>query len=331
MPIDESNRIAGDVPCAKCGYNLRGQPADALCPECGAHVSDALDPRFLRFADPAWIKTAMEALVWMIVATFWAVVFCLTSMFGVNVLWYAELAGTSLHDLISQAMLGAVVVRILMLARSRFRRVAFVVPVAIVLFVIFWFVQAIFHLTIFRLGQPWMMALGACIVAAGMPARERRRLRFWWVLFMLLTPLWQVSWVWSGQWRLLHLLPHSVLCVATILLYRRMAEIAGRVPDGRLVVHAWIVCGLAVAAMSLLLFGMLLAAWLDVSASTPPSWLNTTSSYASEISFVLYTVASVWELWVLGWFWMRLRQAARAVVGSEGAIPGPVRSEADSP
>jgi hypothetical protein len=63
----------------------------------------------------------------------------------------------------------------------------------------------------YRLGQPWMMAMGACFVAAGDLPRERRRLRFWWILFMVLTPIWQSGWGGSLFWRLAQLLPYATL------------------------------------------------------------------------------------------------------------------------
>jgi hypothetical protein len=37
-------RVAGDLPCAGCGYNLREAQAAGVCPECGAHVRDSLAP-----------------------------------------------------------------------------------------------------------------------------------------------------------------------------------------------------------------------------------------------------------------------------------------------
>ena len=47
----QSTQITYDVPCIRCGYNVRGLSYDHLCPECGkpiettvsAYVSDAVD------------------------------------------------------------------------------------------------------------------------------------------------------------------------------------------------------------------------------------------------------------------------------------------------
>lgn len=55
--------IENDLPCARCGYNLRAQAQDGACPECGAPVAEALanplyigDPRRVR-----WIRSGLWA------------------------------------------------------------------------------------------------------------------------------------------------------------------------------------------------------------------------------------------------------------------------------
>jgi len=51
--LDDSGRIAIDVPCVQCEYNLRGLlPADR-CPECSHDCEPSLDPNMLRFSRPA--------------------------------------------------------------------------------------------------------------------------------------------------------------------------------------------------------------------------------------------------------------------------------------
>ena len=43
MPlVMESGKIESDLPCRKCGYNLRGLPIDHLCPECGESTLDTI-------------------------------------------------------------------------------------------------------------------------------------------------------------------------------------------------------------------------------------------------------------------------------------------------
>ena len=48
--------IACDVPCQRCGYNLRGLRREGRCPECGGPVKVSLLGERLRFADPIWLK-----------------------------------------------------------------------------------------------------------------------------------------------------------------------------------------------------------------------------------------------------------------------------------
>lgn len=50
---DNDGRIAIDIPCARCGYNLRSLSAGGLCPECGSPVRDS-EPLHLR--SPKWLS-----------------------------------------------------------------------------------------------------------------------------------------------------------------------------------------------------------------------------------------------------------------------------------
>jgi hypothetical protein len=47
--------IETDLPCAICGYNLRGLASDANCPECGQAVARTFMPDLQR-SDPAWLR-----------------------------------------------------------------------------------------------------------------------------------------------------------------------------------------------------------------------------------------------------------------------------------
>lgn len=56
-----------DVPCVRCGYNLRGLTPDTRCPECGTAVNQSLQGNFLRFADPDWLgrlQTGTSLKLW---------------------------------------------------------------------------------------------------------------------------------------------------------------------------------------------------------------------------------------------------------------------------
>ena len=49
--------IAQDVPCRKCGYNLRGLTPSMRCPECGTAVGYSFQGDLLRFCNPEWVDT----------------------------------------------------------------------------------------------------------------------------------------------------------------------------------------------------------------------------------------------------------------------------------
>lgn len=51
-----ADEVATDLPCARCGYNLRGLWANHNCPECGTRIELSLQGNLLRFADPEWLK-----------------------------------------------------------------------------------------------------------------------------------------------------------------------------------------------------------------------------------------------------------------------------------
>lgn len=40
--LDAQDALAQDVPCLRCGYNLRGLNVDGQCPECGARIRRTL-------------------------------------------------------------------------------------------------------------------------------------------------------------------------------------------------------------------------------------------------------------------------------------------------
>lgn len=69
----ESGRIDTDesaaTTCIVCGYDLRAQPPEGKCPECGTDVERSLHGDWLRYADRSWVQTVARGLGW----TWWGV------------------------------------------------------------------------------------------------------------------------------------------------------------------------------------------------------------------------------------------------------------------
>ena len=78
--------ITIDLPCARCGYNLRGLRADHLCPECGTPIERSLIGNLLRFADPEWLaklRLGIALRLWnLLVAAFLGVGAVIAQFFG---------------------------------------------------------------------------------------------------------------------------------------------------------------------------------------------------------------------------------------------------------
>lgn len=63
--------IEADMPCMRCGYNLRSLQSDAICPECATPVQHTIRYRWLPFADPVWLKRLRRgatSVLWLILA-----------------------------------------------------------------------------------------------------------------------------------------------------------------------------------------------------------------------------------------------------------------------
>lgn len=60
--LDGEGRIAGDLACLRCGYNLRLLGREALCPECGVGVERTIRGDLLRYSDAAWLRGVADGL-----------------------------------------------------------------------------------------------------------------------------------------------------------------------------------------------------------------------------------------------------------------------------
>ena len=63
-------RVAADLSCRRCQYNLRGMALGGLCPECGVPVALSIGDDLLCHAEPAWIDTVRRGVM----VLFWTTV-----------------------------------------------------------------------------------------------------------------------------------------------------------------------------------------------------------------------------------------------------------------
>ncbi|MBK8914294.1 MAG: hypothetical protein IPM64_06770 [Phycisphaerales bacterium] len=54
LAVDSQGRVAGDMACWGCRYNLRMTPAEGLCPECGMSVKDSIRGQRAAMHRGAW-------------------------------------------------------------------------------------------------------------------------------------------------------------------------------------------------------------------------------------------------------------------------------------
>lgn len=65
---DADGRIDMDLPCRKCGYNLRTLHDDRNCPECGASVYESARLSRLCGYDQAWLRRLARSTTWLQIA-----------------------------------------------------------------------------------------------------------------------------------------------------------------------------------------------------------------------------------------------------------------------
>jgi hypothetical protein len=65
--LDGTGTVKSDIPCRKCGYNLRGLNSLGRCPECGTPVGLSVQGDLLRFADPNWLMTLRKGVNFILI------------------------------------------------------------------------------------------------------------------------------------------------------------------------------------------------------------------------------------------------------------------------
>ena len=60
--------VEADLNCVACGYNLRMQPVDGRCPECGATIRHTITFPHLARSAPRWLVSLLDSVTVMLVA-----------------------------------------------------------------------------------------------------------------------------------------------------------------------------------------------------------------------------------------------------------------------
>ena len=69
IPVAPDAHVTDDLPCLKCGYNLRSLPVTADCPECGTSVHESARLAWLSQHEPKWLRKLSRATIWIGIAT----------------------------------------------------------------------------------------------------------------------------------------------------------------------------------------------------------------------------------------------------------------------
>ncbi len=68
---DANDRLAADVHCVSCGYNLRGLKRSGVCGECGVPIKYSLAGSYLSCADPVWLNRLRTGAACLALALPW--------------------------------------------------------------------------------------------------------------------------------------------------------------------------------------------------------------------------------------------------------------------
>ncbi len=63
---DDHGRILQDISCRNCGYNLRGLPDHAQCPECDIPIARSIQGDLLQLCEPRWVQRLAAGALWII-------------------------------------------------------------------------------------------------------------------------------------------------------------------------------------------------------------------------------------------------------------------------
>ena len=80
IALDDAGRIARDMRCLSCGYNLRGLLPDGRCPECGIAVGRSAYGDVLRYCDPTWVESLASGANWVVASILVAILMAVAGL-----------------------------------------------------------------------------------------------------------------------------------------------------------------------------------------------------------------------------------------------------------
>jgi hypothetical protein len=107
--MTQSQMIGGDIPCSRCGYNLRALESHGLCPECGGSIAQSIEVDGYRrsvaprpFTDRRVVLELLEGAIFAIAAllTAVAIVFMPIWAFELKTRWRAIMLGVMVSQFV---------------------------------------------------------------------------------------------------------------------------------------------------------------------------------------------------------------------------------------
>ena len=86
VALDSAGRVAADLRCRSCGYNLRGISPEGRCPECQAEVGKSIRAGVLGDCDRNWVRQLAGGVSWIIESILFGVFLLLAWQFVGRVL-----------------------------------------------------------------------------------------------------------------------------------------------------------------------------------------------------------------------------------------------------
>lgn len=86
LHMDGRGRIAQDLACVRCGYNLRGLAPEGRCPECGTPIGRSVRGNLLQYSDPNWVERIARGMTWVVAAIGAQILFAIAEGYLTNLL-----------------------------------------------------------------------------------------------------------------------------------------------------------------------------------------------------------------------------------------------------